>query len=82
MSSNPPSDVYEINAYYDKPENGVGGNLHIVLDDGNTEARHVLFCLRQAERGGDEDGVRLAEALLCLDQAERDGVVNGRFRRW
>ena len=27
-----------VKAYYEKPENGAGGNLHIVLDDGNIEA--------------------------------------------
>lgn len=35
-----------VNAYYAKPGNSVGGNLHIVLDDCNVEDGHVEFCLR------------------------------------
>ena len=32
-------EVYEKN-------NGSGGELHIVLDDGNTEDRHLIWCLQ------------------------------------
>jgi hypothetical protein len=71
-----------VREYCDKEGNSTGGYLHIVLDDGNTEADHVLWCLREAEKAGDADGVALAEQLLMLDQDERDGVVNGRFKRW
>lgn len=27
--------------------NGVGGAMHIVLDDGNTEDHHILWCIEE-----------------------------------
>lgn len=60
-----------VEAYYDKPNNGAGGNLHIVLDDGNVEDSHVEFCLNQARRYGDLDGVALAEILLKMSKTQR-----------
>ncbi len=71
--------VYEvaerISDYYAKDGNCVGGSLHIVTDDGNTEGHHVLFCLRWAEKHNDPDGIALAEALIDLDTAERDRAI-------
>src|SRR5690348_1783765 len=32
--------------------NGVGGNLHIVLDDNNIDDGDLAFCLGQIDRGG------------------------------
>lgn len=34
-----------VNAFYAFPENGVGGSLHIVLDDGNVEDESVDYCI-------------------------------------
>lgn len=77
--------VYEVTEmmdhYCDQPGNGTGGNLHIVLDDGNTSGRHVLWCLREAEKAGDRGGVELAEALLDMDESEREYVISGKGRR-
>lgn len=39
-----------IEAVYD--HNGVGGNLHIVLDDNNIEDGNLAFCLETIDRGG------------------------------
>jgi hypothetical protein len=61
-------------AYYAKPGNCVGGNLHIVLDDGNTEDSHVLFCREKAVEDGDVDGIELADALLQLSYTQRRKV--------
>jgi hypothetical protein len=61
-----------VRAYYRKPGNGAGGNLHIVLDDRNVEASHLVFCHNRCEAAGDEDGVALALDLLDLSRIERD----------
>lgn len=55
-----------IDCYYGMDGNGVGGSLHIVLDDGNHERDSVQFCLNWAIREGDKAGEALARALLAL----------------
>jgi hypothetical protein len=60
-----------VEAYYDKPGNGVGGSLHIVLEDGNIRTSDVEFCRQWALDHGDADGVRLAELLLRMSQTQR-----------
>ena len=57
--------------YYNKPGNGAGGSLHIVLDDGNISDGDVQFCLNDAKERGDNDGVSLAEKLLLMSKAQR-----------
>jgi hypothetical protein len=61
-------------AYYAKPENSVGGNLHVVLDDGNIEDDCVKFCRERAVEEGDVDGIELADALLQLSYTQRRKV--------
>jgi len=58
-------------AYYAKPGNRVGGNLHIVLDDGNMEDQHIEWCRQLAQNAGDVDGVALADKLLALTRTQR-----------
>lgn len=58
-------------AYYAKPGNGAGGNLHIVLDDGNVCDESVRFCLKEAKNKSDNDGVALAEKLLLMSKTQR-----------
>jgi hypothetical protein len=60
--------------YYNLPGNDLGGSLHVVLDDGNVEGQHVLFCMDRASDEGDSLGEVLARELLCLDEAERQWV--------
>lgn len=60
-----------VKAYYAKPDNGAGGNLHIVLDDGNVQDSSVRFCLSQAERAQDLDGIVLAQLLLKMSRTQR-----------
>ncbi len=63
-----------VREYYNKEGNGVGGSLHIVLDDGNTENRHVAFCINYARECGDEDGVKLGELLLKMSRTQRHKI--------
>lgn len=57
--------------YYAKEGNICGGNLHIVLDDGNIEDDCVRFCRERAESAGDSDGVNLANKLLTITEDMR-----------
>jgi len=69
-----------VRAYYGKPENNVGGNLHLVLDDVNVEDQHVSFCLEVAKERNDDDGVRIAELLLRMSKTQRYKVARCRKR--
>lgn len=61
--------------YYDLPNNGAGGNLHIVLDDGNLGTGSIAHCLERAKSRGDEPGILLAEAMLKLTPTQRRNVM-------
>lgn len=60
-----------LKAYVSKPENGVGGSLHIVLEDGNVNDSHVAFCRNLAQNAGDADGVVVADMLLQMSKTQR-----------
>jgi hypothetical protein len=60
--------------FYALPDNGAGGSLHIVLDDGNTERSSVVFCLGYALEHGDEAGVWMATVLLALSDSELEQI--------
>jgi len=62
--------------YYRKEGNGVGGSLHIVLEDANVNDSDVLFCLQWAKDNNDTDGVRLAELLLQMSKTQRLKIAN------
>lgn len=49
--------------YLRRPGNGAGGNLHIVLDNGNTKRADLHFCERWASDRGDWSGARLARLM-------------------
>jgi hypothetical protein len=57
--------------YYRKPENNVGGNLHIILEDPNERDKDVQFCIDRAQLRGDQDGVIIAKAILNLSITQR-----------
>lgn len=64
-------------AYYAAtPENGAGGSLHIVLDDGNIDDEHVRFCIAWAEEHGDIAGVELAHLLLRASRRTRERLYH------
>lgn len=49
--------------------NGVGGALHIVLDDGNTEDHHIIWCVENMNDYPAEEQrlyVRCAELLMLI----------------
>lgn len=58
--------------------NPTGGNLHIVLDDGNLEAYNVGWCLWKAVLDDDLECALLAYGLLGLSETQR-GVVRNRL---
>ena len=47
-----------LKAFFLIPENGVGGNLHIFLEDGNVDDGNLRFCLERAREAGDELGTK------------------------
>ena len=53
------------------PENGVGGNLHIFLEDGNVDDGSLRFCLERAREAGDELGTKIAEMALECSKTQR-----------
>ncbi len=57
--------------FYAMPGNGVGGALHIVLDDGNVEASHVEWCVKRASEEGDVDAEILGRVLLLMSITQR-----------
>lgn len=57
-----------LRAYYRLPGNGVGGELHCVLDDGNYERRHIRSCIASAER---VETRWLGHVLLLLSNSQR-----------
>jgi len=65
-----------LKAYGEKDGNEVGGNLHIVLDDGNVNDSDVVFCLERAKETNDVDGVKLAELLLKMSKTQRSKLSN------
>lgn len=58
-----------VNDYY--RNNGTGGALHLVLDDGNVDDSHVSFCLNEAAQNDDLPGVHLALLLLRMSKTQR-----------
>jgi hypothetical protein len=62
--------------YYALDGNGVGGSLHIVLDDGNLGRSHVTWCEGYACGARDRPGAVLAGALLRLSKKERKAVYD------
>ena len=57
--------------YRDTEGNGVGGSLHIVLDDGNVEDHFVSRCVEEAEKKGDVAGANLGRTLLKMSKTQR-----------
>ena len=62
--------------------NCAGGELHIVLDDGNIEEDHIKWCLDNSiVKISDEEEKKVytecAELLLKLSYSSRKRLVNG-----
>ncbi len=66
-----PEVVKDFAEFYQKPGNGVWGNLHIVLEDGNVENSHVGWCLKNALEQKDYESARLCGFLLQMTRSQR-----------
>jgi hypothetical protein len=72
--------VKMVNAYYRLDGNSVGGNLHVVLSDGNLETKHVEYCRNHAAEQGDVQGVEIADAMLAMSITQRNKVYHSHDR--
>jgi hypothetical protein len=68
--------------YYAKEGNCAGGNLHIVLDDGNLQNSSIEYCLKCAEEENDVDGVVLAKLLLLMSHTQRKHLYRMNKLNW
>jgi hypothetical protein len=66
-----PEVAQKIKAYLSIPGNEIGGNLHLVLQNGNIQDKHVLFCKQQATESGDSMAAELADTLLKMSKTQR-----------
>ena len=57
-----------VDAYYELPGNGAGGELHIVLDDHNYERSHIRWCIAQAKK---VETRWLGHVLVMLSNSQR-----------
>lgn len=69
--------VTKLIAEYDQiPENLCGGNLHIILDDGNIEDHHILSCYTYCKDKKDYLGMLICSLLMDIDESEREKAIN------
>lgn len=69
-----------IDAYYQFPECGVGGDLHIVLDDRNWDDHSIQWCIDHAGEYSDrspECARLLGRILLRLTRTQRARLDSG-----
>lgn len=64
-----------VRQFYSLPGNGVGGLLHIVLDDGNIEDHHIGWCGEQAVKAGDELAYAIAVLLMRCSKRTRERLA-------
>jgi len=58
-------------------DNSAGGALHIVLDDGNLEDRHIHWCLNNAIKENKDDRAKIiAEKLLTIGPIMRQRIYD------
>jgi|SRR4051812_22637710 len=60
-----------VERFYAMPENGVGGSLHIVLDDCNINDGSVEWCIEHARGRDDRAGEALGRLLLAMPWQRR-----------
>lgn len=63
-----------VGGYYMMEGNESGGYLHIALDDGNMEDRHIDFCIEKAAEAKDRCGVALGHVLRLMSRTQRKRV--------
>ncbi len=55
---------------------GLGGSLHIVLEDCNVNDSHVQYCIDYAESIDDTEGAELGRILLKMSKTQRLKLAN------
>lgn len=60
-----------VKEYYAQPGNGAGGNLHIVLDDGNINDSSVEYCMNICKENNDKKGIELCNKLMRMSKTQR-----------
>ena len=66
----------QINQFLSLEGNEVGGNLHIVLDDGNLEDNDIAFCLVRCAINNDFLGYTICANLLHISYEEREEIYD------
>lgn len=67
-----------IREFKKNPKNGVGGNLHIYLDDGNIEDEFVRWCLERCIEREDDLGEAICRLSLKMSYTQRS-KLSGAF---
>ena len=67
---------YLIQYYYNELDNGSGGYLHIVLDDGNIEHANIFWCQEECNKNGDTFGVFLCDVMFQFTEDKLDEMYN------
>lgn len=63
-----------INCYYEIDGNSAGGNLHIVLDDGNKDHDSIIFCKERCKSDNDQLGLLICNTLLEFTENELEKI--------
>jgi hypothetical protein len=76
-----------LRAYYRLPDRGVGGAVHIVIDDGNITQGSADWCAEHAREWGEQwardryidEDVRIAEMVAALTNTQRSRLARMNF---
>ena len=74
-----PEAAEALRAYYQRPRCDMGGIVHIIVEDGNTEQSHANWCLAQAEDHGDTEDIRIALMLASMSRTQRTKLSHMSF---
>ncbi len=73
-------------AYYQLPDNAVGGDCHVVLDDSNIEDIFIEGDLANCKKNKNELGAQIMGMMLQMTKTQRLKVLRyvdvGREKRW
>jgi hypothetical protein len=61
-------------AFLNSPGNSTGGNLHIVLEDGNLSDKDIQFCIDAAREQNDVAAQGLGRMLLRMSKTQRKKI--------
>ena len=67
--------------WYARPGNGVGGALHIVVDDFNIETEHIVWCYKNASLADRVAMYPLMSALVAIPEDEREDALREAWGR-